>query len=426
MENLEIRSRNLSGQENSSDYDYYFLGRNELPGMVFLRDIAWLFILLYSLVFIVGSIGNALLVGTVIRYKSLQNVTNFFIANLAASDFVMCIFCIPWSLAQSLMDDWIFGETMCRFIPMVQAVSVYVSVLSHMVIAIDRYFAIMHPLKTRLTLTSCFCVLAVTWIFGFCLASPIGVYTHQFDLRSFGFGIACFEFWPSPSRRLIYSISLLLIQYVIPLVVVTSSYRRMSLNLNRRVAPGVITDEQEYRETRRKQKTNRLLVAVVASFALSWLPFNVFMVLNDTNINLIDKRYFNVMFTLCHLIAMTSTCYNPFIYAWLHPNFREKFKSKMQCCSRRKKSGNAAKIRANFIRENNAVSTDRKSAAVSSEDVETFQSPATQGSSDTTSNPFLNAQSVGEPVVLTVDEYVGDNYADKKNIYFFKEASRRV
>ncbi|XP_002740053.1 prolactin-releasing peptide receptor-like [Saccoglossus kowalevskii] len=353
---------------NISDARDYMDTRKELPGTVLFRNISWLLILLYAVVFVIGSVGNLLLVCTVMCCSGLRNVTNFFIANLAASDFFMCIFCIPWTLAHSLMKTWVFGESMCRFVPLVQASSVYVSVISHVVIAIDRYIAVIYPLKPRLTRYSGTAVIVASWIIACCLASPVAVYTHLFDLRDFDLGIACFELWPNRERRIAYSITLILVQYIVPLIIVSVCYAKMSINLNRRVAPGVVTDEQMYRDTRRKQRTNRLLLAVVASFAFSWFPFNVFMVLTDTDIDAINHVYANIVFAFCHIIALSSTCYNPFIYAWLHPNFRKKLKSMLSCWRWRHTGNDNQTGRANRGYRTHNHSLEPKMAVISGND----------------------------------------------------------
>lgn len=38
----------------------------------------------------------------------------------------------------------------------------------------------------------------------------------------------------------------------------------------------------------------------------------------DPDYHIVDKRYVNVLQVCCHLVAMSSACYNPFIYASLH------------------------------------------------------------------------------------------------------------
>lgn len=42
----------------------------------------------------------------------------------------------------------------------------------------------------------------------------------------------------------------------------------------------------------------------------------------DPDFHIIGKRYINVLQVSCHLVAMSSACYNPFIYASLHSKVR--------------------------------------------------------------------------------------------------------
>ena len=58
----------------------------------------------------------------------------------------------------------------------------------------------------------------------------------------------------------------------------------------------------------------------------SWLPLNLVNLLNDVSIHAEEWTYYNLCFFVAHAIAMTSTCYNPFLYAWLNENFRKEFK----------------------------------------------------------------------------------------------------
>lgn len=37
-------------------------------------------------------------------------------------------------------------------------------------------------------------------------------------------------------------------------------------------------------------------------------------------------KYYYLTFFMVHALAMSSTCYNPFLYAWLNDNFRKEFK----------------------------------------------------------------------------------------------------
>jgi neuropeptide F receptor len=76
----------------------------------------------------------------------------------------------------------------------------------------------------------------------------------------------------------------------------------------------------------RKRRTNRMLIAMVTVFGVSWLPLNTVNLVNDVNETTGEWPYYNLCFFMVHAIAMSSTCYNPFLYAWLNENFRKEFK----------------------------------------------------------------------------------------------------
>lgn len=68
------------------------------------------FYLLYAIVFCVGILGNSLVVYIILKNQAMQNPTNLFIANLAFSDILMCLFSVPFTPIQSFTGQWLFGE----------------------------------------------------------------------------------------------------------------------------------------------------------------------------------------------------------------------------------------------------------------------------------------------------------------------------
>lgn len=96
----------------------------------------------YALVLAVGVFGNYLLLYVICRTRKMHNVTNFFIGNLAFSDMLMCVTCVPFTLAYAFNPrGWAFGRSMCYVVFLVQPVTVYVSVFTLTAIAVDRWVA---------------------------------------------------------------------------------------------------------------------------------------------------------------------------------------------------------------------------------------------------------------------------------------------
>lgn len=296
-------------------------------GLQLVQRMKLLIILMYTGVVVIGMVGNCLLVHVILRIKKMHNVTNFLIGNLALSDVAMCATCVPLTLAYVFEPrGWIFGSTMCYFIYFMQPVTVYVSIFTLATIAVDRYVVIMHPLRRRMSLQLSAYVVLFIWILSCCLALPAMVHTYYVELDQQGVTL-CEEFWGEQERqRQTYALCLLLITYLFPLLVILISYIKISLKLKNRVMPGSVTQNQADWDRARRKRTFCLLVMVVVVFGLCWLPLHTFNLLRDININAIDSYYFNLIQLVCHWFAMSSACYNPFIYAWLHDSFREELK----------------------------------------------------------------------------------------------------
>ncbi|XP_048876645.1 prolactin-releasing peptide receptor-like [Brienomyrus brachyistius] len=301
-------------------------------GVEFLQSFKGLIIPCYTLVVLVAMLGNYLLLHVICRSRKMHSATNVFIGNLAFSDMLMCATCVPFTLAYAFNPHgWVFGRFACYLVFLIQPVTVYVSVFTLTAIAVDRYYAMVHPLKKRISVPACAYVLTGIWLASFALVAPAVAHTYHVEFRKEGFTI-CEEFWMGQERqRLAYAYGTLLITYVLPLSALCVSYLCISVKLRSCVAPGLRTESQAEAQRARKRKLFRLVALLVAAFGVCWLPIHVFNVLRDVDIRLIDKRYFLLIQLLCHLCAMSSSCCNPFLYAWLHDRFRAELRRMLAC-----------------------------------------------------------------------------------------------
>ncbi|XP_039626051.1 7 transmembrane receptor domain-containing protein [Polypterus senegalus] len=285
-----------------------------------------LFIPLYSLLVVVACIGNAFLLACIMVDKKLHNATNFFIGNLSAADLLMCLSCVPLTASYAFeARGWLFGRFMCHFVALIQAAMVYVSVLSLTAIAVDRYVVVAYPIRKRITLKCCGMIVVGIWLLSLCLAAPPSIHTSYLDLHPIGHDlVVCEEFWMGYEKlRLLYSCLMLLMSYMIPLLSVIMSYCAITMHLKHHSLPGAVEANQA-KWNKKKRKTFMLLVTSVLAFALCWLPLQILNLIRDLDGDflIISKNYVNILQVSCHLVAMSSSCYNPFIYASLHHKFR--------------------------------------------------------------------------------------------------------
>ena len=84
--------------------------------------------------------------------------------------------------------------------------------------------------------------------------------------------------------------------------------------------------KKEEMERKRNIRTNRMLISMVVVFGICWLPLNTINFLADLNLfPIFCWEYHHFVFFVCHVMAMSSTCYNPFLYGCHNESFQREF-----------------------------------------------------------------------------------------------------
>ena len=278
-------------------------------------------IALYTIVILLGTIANIGVVITIAKTTVKWNATTIYIVNLALADVFICTFDLPLSAYYQIRADWLFGETMCHLLPALFATAVYDSAFTLILIALDRFILVVYPFSAKLSRNYAIASVIGVKIVSFAAASPISIFA---DLRKVEHAFApdadrtyCLESWPSARSRAVYTVATLMFQYCIPMLIICCLYAAIFYRLRQRT---------NLREKRFKlEKTNRILLAVVGVFALSWLPYHIFSLLSELNYNLVKGRFYSVADAMLRLFAMSSSCINPFLYGWFNENYRNSF-----------------------------------------------------------------------------------------------------
>uniref|UniRef100_A0ABM5FLG9 Neuropeptide Y receptor type 6-like n=1 Tax=Pogona vitticeps TaxID=103695 RepID=A0ABM5FLG9_9SAUR len=321
----EEPSMDSSVANSSNSLFSHFESCQPSPPAVFLLVTA------YAVVTLVGLLGNLCLIVIIRKQKESQNVTNILIANLSVSDIFICIMCIPFNAAYTLMDYWVFGEAMCKISDFVQSISVTVSVFSLVLIAVERYQLIVNPRGWKPTVSHAFWAIIFIWVFALIISTPFFIFHQVTDepLRNLSSHsgvymnkVLCIEVWPSLEERLGYTTTMFFFQYFFPLGFIFICYLKIFVCLQKRHGKIDKVRENESRLNESK-RINIMLISVVVTFGACWLPLNIFNIMFDWNYEALMSCHHNVVFTLCHLVAMISTCVNPFFYGFLNKNFQK-------------------------------------------------------------------------------------------------------
>uniref|UniRef100_A0A915IMF9 G-protein coupled receptors family 1 profile domain-containing protein n=1 Tax=Romanomermis culicivorax TaxID=13658 RepID=A0A915IMF9_ROMCU len=285
-----------------------------------------LVIVLYTIVACFGAAGNTLVIAAIVRNPQMRILRNFFIVNLALSDLTLCTFTVPMTAFLTVNRFWIFGEVTCKLTSFGTAVNLFVSSMSITAIGFDRYWAILFPTKLyqqRMVIGICF---ASIWILSLTLSSPQYFRTRVRSREYCGVHLeACEEDWANyPSLQRTFTIGCMIFQYILPLTMLTFLYGRIMMRLQERMIfnrPSTFDDGKRVRTVEsRHRRTNSLLICIVLIFAIGWLPFNLFNI-----INAFTDKYVVVAFAFSHIIGIISACANPILYGVYNENFRNEF-----------------------------------------------------------------------------------------------------
>ncbi|XP_022237399.1 tachykinin-like peptides receptor 99D, partial [Limulus polyphemus] len=157
---------------------------------------------LWSLVFggmvIVATGGNLIVIWIVLAHKQMRTVTNYFLVNLSLADTMVSTLNVIFNFTYMLNTDWPFGRAYCKVSNFIAIVSVSASVFTLMAISIDRYMAIMHPLRPRMSRTTTLIITLCIWVAGSLLSLPNILYSSTItEMFSNGdYRVICFMVWP--------------------------------------------------------------------------------------------------------------------------------------------------------------------------------------------------------------------------------------
>lgn len=209
-------------------------------------------IILFTLTTLLSIVGNSFVILVFARGRRSRTDLRPFLINLAICDLIMAIFCMPFTFIYTMMGTWIFSKPMCPIVVLVQLVSVSGSVFTNMAIGIDRFMAVMFPLRARLTKQRAKYVICVIWI-GSAALSSIQLKVSRAEESPAGTMI-CQEQWDSINDRKLYTVIVFVITYLIPLLILSITYSIVGILLWKRISPGNRDHARDLQQLRSKRK----------------------------------------------------------------------------------------------------------------------------------------------------------------------------
>lgn len=291
-----------------------------------------LFMLLYTVVCVVGLMGNTLVIYVVLRFSNMQTVTNMYILNLAIADECFLIG-IPFLITTMRIGHWSFGGAMCKAYMVSTSITQFTSSIFLFIMSADRYIAICHHIsspKYRTPLVSRV-VSALAWIASAIIMLPIMLYANT--VRNKLGKYSCTIEWPENYGHMpgfsfiVYS---LILGFVIPLIFIMTFYCLVIKKL-RNIGPKANKSRSKRRSHR---KVTKLVLTVITVYILCWLPYWISQVaLISSPPESCSTRLEITIFLLVGCLGYSNSAINPILYAYLSENFKKSFVKACQCAA---------------------------------------------------------------------------------------------
>ena len=270
-------------------------------------------------------VGNVLVCIAVFKTAHLRTIPNMFITNLAVSDILMAIVCMPVSLHVLISGKWPFSSSVCDMHGFFMFTFGIVSQVNVSVIAVNRYFALCRPFECKAIFTKINVLFMITilWILPSVASVPPLVGWGYYAFHP-GKAFCIYPF----HVNLIYTTIVQLLFIAFPMGLVVFSYTNCILAVrssNRQIAE--MTDDptsvgQGSRKAREVRATWTMLFSTLG-FSMCWLPVSVidFIETSRGGGNLPRQ-----VFMLNGFLIFLSSTINPFIYWLSNRDFRKAFR----------------------------------------------------------------------------------------------------
>ena len=284
---------------------------------------------LYCITILMALIGNVLLIYIVKRKPGTRTLTGFLFVNMAVADLLVAFIAMPvsiqWICTVGL--KWlpgILGHVTCTFVPYIFHVTIAASIISLSFISVDRYLAVVFPLRRFPRFRQAKVLTVVIWLSSMMFSIPAAV-TWRFEKNEKLGRFICapnFKKLTQFGRRGFY-LYLFIMMYLIPLLVISSLYALTGRTLWLRNFPErQFSNQRQQRSETTKRKVVRTLVIITAVFAFCWLPAQCYHLILAFRPDIHETSPLYVML-LCFWLGHANSAINPWLYMMLSHNFRK-------------------------------------------------------------------------------------------------------
>ncbi|XP_065335473.1 adipokinetic hormone/corazonin-related peptide receptor variant I-like isoform X3 [Cloeon dipterum] len=347
---------NLSVWRNGSEV-YDGDAEPTLPPELRFNTGALVAIIVYSSLFVVAAVGNVTVFVTLYRNRHRKSRINLMIMHLAIADMVVTFVMIPLEVGWRATTQWLAGNAACKILLFLRAFGLYLSSMVLVCVSLDRYFAILYPLRVNDARRRGKMMLILAWVVSIICSMPQSIVFHvsQHPVYKDFWQCVTFGAFPSQKEETAYNLFCVLVMYFIPLIVICFAYSRILWEIFKKsrenkednIRGGRYQGRMPLRRSdmsnieRARSRTLRMTLIIVLVFIWCWTPYVVmtlWYMFDRESATHVEGWIQDSLF----MMAVSNSCMNPFVYGAYAMNFQQEFWRCVSCvcCRRSKKDRN--------------------------------------------------------------------------------------
>ncbi|XP_038069385.1 galanin receptor 2a-like [Patiria miniata] len=298
---------------------------------------------IYGIIAVLGITGNFVVCLVLLRVPSLRSHTSNFLVHLSLVDLILCIWAVPFHLFPHVPDPspGVGGDIKCRLysskFPLWTCA--LVSICSLVTVNLERYIAIVYPIKYKNIYTprNTALMIAACW--------AIGIISNSYTFYVYGNnedGHCVFFGWPTKGFQVVLGLWNFISYYLAPFIFMVITQWRVIKTLRdqakmlkeKRERTVSTVRKSQYRkmwQVHAAQELEKTLLIVSITYAICWAPnqflFIVFNLSPDPEIVDFGAAYYH--FTV--ILAVANSCLNPIIYTMKNRPFRRGIRKVFGC-----------------------------------------------------------------------------------------------
>ncbi|KAJ3605617.1 hypothetical protein NHX12_027662 [Muraenolepis orangiensis] len=252
-----------------------------------------------------GFAGNAVVIW-ISGWKMKRTVNTTFYLSLAISDCLFCA-CLPVNIGYVMTSHWPFGPVLCKLVSSTLIFNMFSSVFVLVLISVDRCVMAVFPVwsHNRRTVKAAVGVLVLTWVLSATLTVPSLLYRST---RAHGGATECYSDYKHNSVHRAVVLARFVGGFLLPFVVIVSCTAILYVKLRRL--------------TIKSTKPYKVMVALVLSFFLCWIPYHTVVFL-EVDIRKHDLTLVQTGLAVGTTLAAANSFVNPFLYVFIGNKFKQ-------------------------------------------------------------------------------------------------------